>query len=97
MNAELIAIGSELLLGETIDTNSAYLARQLAAIGVSLFRKTVVGDNQERIAAPISEALDRAALVICTGGLGPTLDHKTRDAVAPALGRPLGFDQPLHD
>ncbi len=97
MNAELIAIGSELLLGETIDTNSAYLARQLAGIGVSLFRKTVVGDNQERIAATISEALDRADLVICTGGLGPTVDDMTRDAVAQALGRPLVFHQHLLD
>ena len=97
MNAELIAIGSELLLGETIDTNSAYLARQLAAIGISLFRKTVVGDNQERIAATIGEALGRAELVICTGGLGPTVDDMTRDAVAQALGRPLVFHQHLLD
>lgn len=97
MNAELIAIGSELLLGETIDTNSAYLARQLAGIGVSLFRKTVVGDNLERIAATIGEALGRAELVICTGGLGPTVDDMTRDAVALALGRPLEFHQHLLD
>jgi len=97
MNAELIAIGSELLLGETTDTNSAYLARQLAAIGVSLFRKMVVGDNQERIADTIGEALGRAELVICTGGLGPTVDDMTRDAVALALGRPLVFHQHLLD
>jgi nicotinamide-nucleotide amidase len=97
MNAELIAIGSELLLGETVDTNSAYLARQLAGIGVGLFRKTVVGDNLERIAATIAEALGRADLVICTGGLGPTVDDMTRDAVALALGRPLEFQQHLLD
>jgi nicotinamide-nucleotide amidase len=97
MNAELIAIGSELLLGETIDTNSAYLARQLAAIGVNLFRKTVVGDNQDRIVATIGEALGRAELVICTGGLGPTVDDMTREAVAQALGRPLVFHQHLLD
>src|SRR6266545_3622271 len=97
MNAEIIAIGSELLLGETVDTNSAYLARQLAAIGVGLFRKTVVGDNEERIAATIAEALDRADLVICTGGLGPTVDDVTREAVARALGRPLVFHQHLLD
>src|SRR5689334_813682 len=97
MNAELIAIGSELLLGETIDTNSAYLARQLAGIGVGLFRKTVVGDNLERIAATIGEALGRADLVICTGGLGPTVDDMTRDAIALALGRPLEFHQHLLD
>lgn len=97
MNAELIAIGSELLLGETVDTNSAYLARQLAAIGVGLFRKTVVGDNLERIASTIAEALGRADLVLCTGGLGPTVDDMTRDAIALALGRPLEFHQHLLD
>src|SRR5436190_2344455 len=97
MNAEIIAIGSELLLGETIDTNSAYLARQLAGIGIGLFRKTVVGDNEERIAAVIGEALERADLLICTGGLGPTVDDMTREAVARALGRPLVFHQHLLD
>lgn len=97
MNAEIIAIGSELLLGATVDTNSAYLARQLAAIGVNLFRKSVVGDNEERIAAAVSEALDRADLVICTGGLGPTVDDMTREAISRALGRPLVFHQHLLD
>lgn len=91
MDAEIIAIGSELLLGATIDTNSAYLARNLAAAGVNLFRKTVVGDNSERIAQCIREALGRADLVICTGGLGPTLDDVTREAVALAYGRALEF------
>jgi nicotinamide-nucleotide amidase len=97
MDAEIIAVGSELLLGATIDTNSAYLARQLAAAGVGVFRKSVVGDNAERIAATISEALARADLVLCTGGLGPTLDDVTREAVALALGRPLEFHQELMD
>jgi nicotinamide-nucleotide amidase len=97
MNAEIIAIGSELLLGETIDTNSAYLARELAAIGINLFRKTVVGDNEERIASVISEALDRADLLICTGGLGPTIDDMTREAIARATDRPLEFHQHLLD
>ncbi|GAB4433134.1 MAG: CinA family nicotinamide mononucleotide deamidase-related protein [Chloroflexi bacterium OHK40] len=91
MDAEIIAIGSEILLGATIDTNSAYLARQLATAGVNLFRKSVVGDNTERIAAAIREALSRADLVICTGGLGPTLDDVTREAVALAFGRALEF------
>ncbi len=97
MRAEIIAIGSELLLGATIDTNSAYLARQLAAAGVNLYRKTVVGDNSERIAATVREALSRADLVICTGGLGPTLDDVTREAVAMAYGRSLEFHQELMD
>jgi len=91
MDAEIIAIGSEILLGATIDTNSAFLARRLADAGVSLFRKSVVGDNAERIAATLREALGRAELVICTGGLGPTLDDVTREAVALAYGRALEF------
>ena len=95
MNAEIIAIGTELLLGATVDTNSAYMARQLAAAGVGLFRKTVVGDNEERIAATINEALGRADLVICTGGLGPTIDDMTRAAVARAFSVPLEFRDEL--
>jgi len=91
MDAEIIAIGSEILLGATIDTNSAFLARRLADAGVNLFRKSVVGDNAERIAATLREALGRAELVICTGGLGPTLDDVTREAVALAYGRALEF------
>ncbi|GIV88331.1 MAG: CinA-like protein [Chloroflexus sp.] len=97
MDAEIIAIGSELLLGVTIDTNSAYIARQLATAGVNVYRKTVVGDNTERITAAIREALGRADLVICTGGLGPTLDDVTREAVAAAFDRPLEFHQALLD
>lgn len=97
MDAEIIAIGSELLLGATIDTNSAYMAGHLAAAGVNLFRTSVVGDNVERIAATISESLGRADLVICTGGLGPTLDDVTREAVALAFGRELEFRQDLLD
>ncbi len=97
MDAEIIAIGSELLLGATVDTNSAYLARQLAAAGVNLFRKSVVGDNPERIAATIGKSLARADLVICTGGLGPTLDDVTREAAAAAFGRELEFRQELMD
>jgi competence/damage-inducible protein CinA-like protein len=97
MRAEIIAVGSELLLGETIDTNSAYLARHMAAMGINLFRKAVVGDNEERVASMVDEALERVDLVICTGGLGPTLDDITRQAVARALGRPLEFHQHLLD
>jgi competence/damage-inducible protein CinA-like protein len=95
MNAEIIAVGSELLLGETIDTNSAYLARHLAGMGIGLYRKAVVGDNEVRIATMIEEALARVDLVICTGGLGPTVDDVTREAVARAVGRPLVFHPAL--
>lgn len=97
MDAEILAIGSELLLGTTVDTNSSYLARQLAAMGVNVYRTGAVGDNTERIAASIRESLARADLLVCTGGLGPTVDDVTREAVALALGRPLEFHQPLLD
>ncbi len=97
ITAEIIAIGSELLLGVTIDTNSAYLARQLATVGALVVRKSIVGDNKEHIATAINEARQRADIVICTGGLGPTLDDVTREAVAHACGRPLEFHQPLLD
>ena len=96
-NAEIIAIGTELLLGEITDTNSVYLARQLRDIGVNLYLMTTVGDNLARIASAISSALDRAEIVITSGGLGPTVDDMTRQAVADALGAPLVFHQSLYD
>ncbi|MFN8471281.1 MAG: CinA family nicotinamide mononucleotide deamidase-related protein [Anaerolineae bacterium] len=89
MDAEIITIGTELLLGHIIDTNAAWLAQQLAAIGLNLYRKTTVGDNEARIAAAISESLDRSDVIITSGGLGPTVDDKTREAVAQACGREL--------
>lgn len=82
--AELIAIGTELLLGEIVDTNTKYLARQLRDHGVDLYRSTTVGDNLQRIASLMQEALSRADIVITTGGLGPTVDDPTRDAAALA-------------
>src|SRR5688572_28949692 len=97
MNAEIVATGSELVLGETVDTNSAYLARHLAAMGITVLRTTGVGDSESHIAAAVDQALDRADLVICTGGLGPTVDDRTREAVAQAVGRPLEFHQHLLD
>ena len=84
--AEIIAIGTELLLGEIQDTNTQFLARQLRNIGIDLYRSTQIGDNTERIAAVIQEAMDRSDIVITTGGLGPTVDDPTREAVARALG-----------
>ncbi|NMB24824.1 MAG: competence/damage-inducible protein A [Firmicutes bacterium] len=85
MIAELIMVGTELLLGEVIDTNSAYLAERLAAIGVDLFYVTKVGDNQGRIARLVKEARQRADVVITSGGLGPTVDDLTKEAVAEAF------------
>lgn len=91
MNAEVISIGTELLLGEIVDTNSAYIARQLRDIGMSIFYLTTVGDNLERSADAIRAALSRADVVITTGGLGPTVDDMTRQAVANATDRELEF------
>ena len=84
--AEIITIGTELLLGEIVDTNAPYLARSLRDAGINLFRKTTVGDNVKRIALTIQESLKRADIVITTGGLGPTIDDPTREAVALAVG-----------
>ncbi len=84
--AEIITIGTELLLGEIQDTNSKYIARVLRDIGVDIYRLTTIGDNQHRITATIQEALTRADIIITTGGLGPTVDDPTRQAVADAVG-----------
>jgi len=82
VRAELVAVGSELLLGEGVDTNSAWISARLAEIGVDVHRHVTVGDNVERMAAVFSEALTRADAVVVTGGLGPTADDLTRVAVA---------------
>ncbi len=95
VNAETISIGTELLLGEIVDTNSAYIARQLRTIGLDLHYMTTVGDNLDRIAHVVDVALDRADVVITTGGLGPTVDDVTRQAIAKAVGRPLVFREDL--
>lgn len=84
--AEIITIGTELLLGEIIDTNAPYLARSLRDQGIDLFRKTTVGDNAQRIAQVVREGLERADIILTTGGLGPTVDDPTREAIALALG-----------
>src|SRR5262245_60242662 len=93
MDVELITIGDELLLGFTIDTNGAFLARRLAERGVAIARRTSVGDTMDAIAAAIREALDRTGAVITTGGLGPTSDDLSRDAVARVFGREMVLDQ----
>lgn len=89
MRAEIVTTGTELLLGQIDDTNATYLARQLRDLGIDLFFRTTVGDNELRIALALEQALRRADLVITTGGLGPTVDDVTRDAISRATGRPL--------
>lgn len=92
MIAEIVAVGTELLLGQIVNTNARYLSEQLARLGIDVYRHTVVGDNRGRAAAAFSQALAGADLVISSGGLGPTEDDLTRDAVADALGVPLVED-----
>ncbi len=89
INAEIITTGTELLLGELVDTNSGYIARRLRTIGVNLFYITSVGDNQERMTRVLNQALQRSDVIITTGGLGPTVDDVTREAVARATSREL--------
>lgn len=93
--AEIITIGTELLLGEKIDTNTRFIARTLRDVGIDIYRTTSVGDNKLRIAQAIREALTRADIIITTGGLGPTIDDPTRDAVAMAFDVPTVFDNHL--
>src|SRR5918994_2373776 len=81
LSAEIVAVGTEILLGSLVDTNTAWLRRRHAALGVSVYRHTTVGDNKERLVAALSEAASRADLVVSTGGLGPTADDLTHEAL----------------
>jgi nicotinamide-nucleotide amidase len=93
MRIEVVTIGDELLLGYTIDTNAAHLARELAALGVEIVRRTTVGDVAENIASAVKEALDRTGAVITTGGLGPTSDDLTKPSIAALFGRRMQLDE----
>ena len=95
MKAEIIAIGSELLTPDRLDTNSLFLTQRLNRLGVEVTRKTVVGDQHDDVRDAFRVALDRVELVIASGGLGPTLDDLTRDAVADLLGRKLKADESI--
>jgi nicotinamide-nucleotide amidase len=92
MNLEIVTIGDELLLGFTIDTNAAHLARQLAGLGVRIVRRATCGDDAESIAAAVGDALARTGAVITTGGLGPTADDLTKPAIAAIFGRGMVMD-----
>ncbi len=91
MRAEVVSIGSELLLGHSVDTNVAFIARHLASIGVDLFHEATVGDDPGRVPAALATTIERADVVISTGGPGPTANDGTREAVAQATGRALAL------
>ena len=93
--AEVISVGSELLLGETVDTNAAYLASELAELGLVLRRAVQLPDDRAALTAGFRDARSAAELVVVTGGLGPTHDDLTREALADALGEHLGIDPVL--
>ena len=95
MKAEILSIGTEILLGEIVDTNAAYIASQLPALGIDLYFKAVVGDNMERLTETIGRARERSDIVICTGGLGPTEDDLTREAICSVLGEEPHVDADL--
>src|SRR5205085_1321376 len=95
MQAEIIAVGSELLTSQRLDTNSLYLTDELNALGVEVVTKCVVGDDRELLARTVRRAASTASIVIITGGLGPTEDDVTRDAVGLAFDRRLQFDQAI--
>jgi len=95
MQAEIVMIGTELLLGQIEDTNATWMGQTLADNGINLYQKTTVGDNKERIIAAMNSALDRSDVVLCSGGLGPTEDDITRECVAEVTGCPLEFHADL--
>jgi len=95
MHAEIVMIGTELLLGEIVDTNANRLAKALRDIGLDLYYKTTVGDNEARITEVLNLALDRSEVVITSGGIGPTVDDVTRQAVANTTGRKLVYSTDL--
>jgi len=93
-SVEIVTIGTAILLGQLVDTNSVHIARVLAEHGVDVFAKHSVGDNAERLAAMLAGVLERAGGAVTTGGLGPTVDDLTKEAVARAVGRKLVLHEP---
>lgn len=97
MRAEIIAVGTELLMGQIVNSNAQYLSQKFAEMGVNVYYQTVVGDNAERMADAMRLASSRADLIVFTGGLGPTQDDITRDVLAGLLGLGLSIHQPSYD
>ncbi|MET0148183.1 MAG: molybdopterin-binding protein, partial [Acidimicrobiales bacterium] len=97
MNCEVLAIGTELLLGQVVDTNSSWIGEQLALTGIDCLYQAKVGDNPARIRTALREAVDRSDAVIVCGGLGPTQDDITRDVIAEVMGVPLHRDAAVEE
>ncbi|MCL2122379.1 MAG: competence/damage-inducible protein A [Clostridiales bacterium] len=97
MNAEILCVGTELLLGDVVNTNAAYISRELAACGIGCYYQSVVGDNPDRLSDSLGLALSRADMVITTGGLGPTYDDLTKETVASCFGLEMELHQPSLD
>ena len=94
---EILSVGTEILLGDILNTNSRYLSQELAKLGISVLRHTTVGDNADRLAAALGTALERSNIVLATGGLGPTADDITRDVCCSVMGFELEFNQGIAD
>jgi nicotinamide-nucleotide amidase len=95
VKAELVFVGTELLLGEILNTNAQYLSEQLALLGIDVYYQQVVGDNYDRARAVFKQALERSDVVIASGGLGPTMDDITREVAAEVAGLPLELDRTI--
>ena len=93
MNAEIICVGTELLLGDIVNTNAQFLSRELAELGISVLHQHVIGDNVRRLRDLVREAKERSELLVFSGGLGPTEDDLTKETVAEAFGDTLQFDE----
>src|ERR1035437_9090721 len=93
MRSEIVVVGTEILLGDIVDTNSKYLAQELSGLGIDLFWCSTVGDNLRRVVEVLERALGRSDLVLVTGGLGPTEDDLTREAIAAAYHEELYLDE----
>lgn len=97
MNAELIAVGTEILLGEIVNTDAQLISQGLSELGINVFYQTVVGDNPDRLRRVIEEAKERADIIVTTGGLGPTLDDLTKETLAAVFGKKMELHQPSYD
>lgn len=95
MRAEIISVGTELLLGHIVNTNAAYLSKKLALLGIDLYYQTTIGDNPARLASQLKQAFSRSDIVFTTGGLGPTVDDITLSSICSATFKELTFNKKI--